>query len=256
MNLSAKGKAILQLLVDRIREGRITPDDPQTFFGYKEIHDSLGLPKSGLHWGASLRHQGMWDLASWLKAEGHPAITGLIVSQQSLTPGDGYFEVNGYTPGDREWWANEIRAAITYDWSAYVADEVLPTHTELIDFTQAIVEGRLATLNNTVRTRCELLRKRARQIYMRNGRLSCEICGWSKPDNRFSGDIVEMHHVRPLHELSTDGVTMKLKDAIASLAPLCPNCHRCAHSRRGDRSNFTMDELRLMIPRPECPPSD
>lgn len=249
MNLSPKGQAILQLLVDRIREGRITPDDPETFFGYKEIHDSLGLSKSGPHWGSSLTHQGMGDLANWLRAEGHPAVTGLIVSQQSFTPGDGYFEVNGHTPGDRKWWADEIRSAITYDWSTYVTDDVLPTYPELLEFTHAIVEGKLATVEVTARTRCELLRKRARQFYTRDGRLCCEICGWSKPDNRFSGDIVELHHVRPLHELSADGVTMTLKDAIASLAPLCPNCHRCAHSRRGDRRTFTMNELKKMISR-------
>ena len=249
MPLSNKGQSILQLLVDCINNGRFTPDNPETFLGYKEVHDLLKLPKVGPHWGASLNYHGMAELAPWLKSEGHPAITGLVINQQNHTPGDGYFAVNGRIPGDRTWWENEIRSAIIYDWSPFVTDNPLPSHPELVAFTQAIAEGKMTTIDVAIRERCEQLRKRARQFYSRNGTLSCEICGWSKPDNRFRGDIVELHHIRPLHELSADGVTMTLKDAIASLAPLCPNCHRCAHSRKDDRrTTFSMEELRAMIP--------
>jgi hypothetical protein len=255
MTLSSQGKAILQLLVDQIREARFVPDDPMSFMGYKEVHDRLGLSKMGPHWGASLSHQGLGDLASWLRSDGHPAVTGLIVSQENFTPGDGYFEVNGHALGDNQWWANQIRLAISYDWSPFVIDTPMPTYAELMDFTSAVIEGRVSTIDVTTRSRCEALRRRARQYYVRkDGRLYCEICGWTKPDNRFSGDIVELHHIRPLHELSPDGVTMLLKDAISSLAPLCPNCHRCAHSRRGDRRTFTMEELRKLIHKREDEP--
>jgi predicted HNH restriction endonuclease len=163
---------------------------------------------------------------------------------------DGRFtRVNGRAVGDTEWWSGEIRAAIVYDWSIFVNDTPPPTLPELIEFTRAVVEGRVALLESTIRTRCEGLRCRARQYYAgSDGRLKCEVCGWTKPDNRFSGHIVELHHIRPLADLPSDGSTLTLAEAIASLAPLCPNCHRCAHSRRGDRNTFTIEELKTMVP--------
>ena len=246
---SNKAQAILQLLVDNIRSGYFIPDDPRSFFGYKKIHEQLGLSKLGPQWGGSLTNQGLADLAIWLRKENLPAITGLIVNQATNTPGDGYFEVNGRTPGDLDWWVEEIRAAIAFDWSKYVTDDKAPSRTELATFEKAITEGRLHTVEITVRSRCEALRKRARQFYLGpDHKLSCEICGWNKPDNRIAGDIVELHHMRPLSDLPQEGDTFTMKQAIASLVPLCPTCHRIAHSRIGNR-DFTIDELKKVIPK-------
>ena len=250
MALSAQGQVLLQVLVDRIREGLFTPEVPESFMGYREMHDAAGLKKSGPHWGSSLTNQGMGELAEWVRLEGLPAITGLIVGQEKFEPGDGYYTVNGRNVGDVEWWANQIRSAILYDWSDFVDDIELPSYPELIDFTKLIAEGRLSMVSQITRSRCDTLRRRARAYYVGvDGLLACEVCGWSKPDNRFSGDIVELHHARPLAEIPADGITLTLADAISSMVPLCPSCHRCAHSRRGERSTFTIEELKSMIGR-------
>ncbi|TAK93169.1 MAG: hypothetical protein EPO07_18495 [Verrucomicrobia bacterium] len=246
--LSSNAKAILQLLVNRIRAGRITPDDEQTFVGYKEVHDEVGIKRIGFQWGASLSKQGLGELAQWLHKNGRPAITGLIVDQANFSPGEGYYEVNERPPGDRAWWMHQVREAVVWDWSADVEDDHVPTESELQDFTQAVNEGRLVTVSVTVRERCEALKKRARLYYLSpDGKLRCEVCGWYKPSNLISGDIVEFHHIRPLAKLPSVGTQSNLADAIKSLAPLCPCCHRIAHAKRDDRP-FTLDELKQMIP--------
>ena len=247
---SNKAQAILQLLVDNIRSGYFIPDEPRSFLGYKQIHGKLGLNKLGPHWGGSLNNQGLSELAIWLRKEGLPAITGLIVNQATNKPGDGYFEVNGHTPNDLNWWADEIRAAIAFDWSEFVADDAVPNRTDLAAFEQAVSEGRLHTIEVTVRSRCEALRKRARQFYLdADHKLSCELCGWNKPHNLIAGDIVELHHMRHLGDLPCEGDTLTMKQAIASLVPLCPTCHRIAHSRIGNNRDFPFAELKAIIPR-------
>jgi hypothetical protein len=247
--LTSEAKAILQLLVNFIRAGRFNPNDERSFIGYKELHDSLRLDRKVPHWGKSARLQGLEDLARWLHQADLPAITGLIVNRTNSQPGDGYFELFGRPDGDREWWAKQVRRSIAFDWSPYVNDDPTPTLDDLLAFTRAVVEGELSTVPVEVRSRCEALRTRARHYYRdADGLLRCEVCCWYKPDDRISGDIVELHHIRPLAELLPDGVRLTLNDAIQSLAPLCPCCHRIAHSHIGGRI-FTLDELKTIIPR-------
>jgi hypothetical protein len=246
--LSQQGEKILQLLVDKIREGRFTPDVPESYLGYGEAHGMLGLEVRG-HAGRSLRDQGLADLANWIHRRHFPAITGLIVDQTTFRPGEGYFEVYGRSPDDRVWWAEQVRAAIARDWSDCVEDEPKPSLEDLQIFSRAIVDGALGTVSQEVRTRCEALRRRARQYYRgADGKLRCEVCDWFKPDNRISGDIVELHHMRPLADAPAEGWRISLGEAIRSLVPLCPTCHRIAHSRLGG-GEFTLEKLKEIIPK-------
>ena len=174
--LAPEAKAILQLLVNRIREGCFLPDDAKSFMGYGEAHRELGLEVRGFHWGSSLRRQGLESLAVWIHENELPAITGLIVDQKDFRPGDGYFEVNDRPIGDSRWWSDEVRKAIAFDWSPFVEDDSTPSLDALERFTQAVVEGALSTIPAEVRSRCEALRKRARQYYRSpDGKLRCEI---------------------------------------------------------------------------------
>ncbi len=148
-----------------------------------------------------------------------------------------------------------MRKAIAFDWSPYVEDDTTPSLDELARFTQAVIEGTLNTMQTEVRSRCEALRKRARQYYRSSdGKLRCEVCGWYKPDNRISGDIVELHHIRQLAKLPSNGLRLTMREAVQSLAPLCPCCHRISHSRIGGCS-FTLDELKAIIPKYPTPPA-
>lgn len=246
--LSPEAKAILQLLVNKIRAGVFNPSDGQTFLGYAETHEILGIQRIGPHWGSSLRKQGLQDLAEWLLRMNLPAITGLIVDQSTFLPGDGYFEIYNRPLSDRAWWSDQIKKAIAYDWSPYVEDDPVPSLDDLRSLNKAIVEGKMDKVPVDVRSRCEALRKRTRQYYRSpDGYLRCEVCSWHKPDSRISGDIVELHHIETLCSFPAEGKKLTLQEAIENLRPLCPCCHRIAHSRIGG-GTFTLAELKGIIP--------
>lgn len=67
----------------------------------------------------------------------------------------------------------------------------------------------------------------------------CQVCGLD-PRHRYgdAGDIIEVHHLQPL---SLTGEPRPY-DPETDLAPLCPTCHRAAHTRRP--LPWTPDELR------------
>ncbi|PWW00352.1 5-methylcytosine-specific restriction protein A [Hoeflea marina] len=69
----------------------------------------------------------------------------------------------------------------------------------------------------------------------------CKICGFD-PAQRYPDlrSIIEVHHIQPLSSLGEPRAYDPSKDLI----PLCPNCHRAAHTRRP--LPWSPDELRLM----------
>jgi 5-methylcytosine-specific restriction protein A len=111
---------ILSILVDAL--ARTVPGRPQSYLGYKEVHDLLQLRLIGKTYGESLKRQGLEDLAIWTMKEALPAITGLVIDKTSLQPGDGYFRVFGKTE-DFAWWEEEIRKAKEFDWSIELAND-------------------------------------------------------------------------------------------------------------------------------------
>ena len=245
--LSEQGQRILDFLVREIRRGRFRLHDPETFCGYKEIHDQLDLPMKGPHWGASLTNQGLADLAKWARGAEVPAITGLVVSTKDHRPGDGYYNVNGIAPNSEDWWREQIAEAIRYDWSAFVQDYEPVTEAELAATSRVFVEGCLTRITVAARERCAALRKRAAELHRSpDGFLRCRVCNWRKPDHRFTGDIVELHHVRRLSALPAEGEPLSLQQAIELLVPVCPTCHRLLHAGVGGRL-FTIDELHKII---------
>src|SRR5205807_1581652 len=120
---SPASRAILRELVGHIETGRVIPDSPDTFLGYQQVHENLRLPYLGPTFGESLKRQGLADLAEWTKQHDHPAVTGLIVDQEKLMPGDGYFELFDKDVPDFHWWQNEMRRSVDYDWTPYLTDE-------------------------------------------------------------------------------------------------------------------------------------
>jgi hypothetical protein len=75
MSLSLEAQALLQELVRRIEAGGIRAGHPNTYPGYKQVHDALGLEMRGETVGQSLKHQGLSDLAHWSHDNHHPAIS-------------------------------------------------------------------------------------------------------------------------------------------------------------------------------------
>lgn len=248
--LSERGQRILNFLVGEIRRGRFRLHERETFCGYKEIHDKLGLRRIGFNWGASLSKQGLGDLAKWASEARLPAITGLVVNTtKGYRPGDGYFNVNSVPTYDESWWLKQIDASIRHDWSGWVADYEPVTEAELAATSRIFIEGTASEITAMARQRCAALRMRAAELHRSpDGFLRCCVCGWRKPDHPFSGDIVELHHVRRLSSLAVQGEPLTLQQAIELLVPVCPTCHRLLHAGVGGRL-FTTDELRKIIAR-------
>jgi hypothetical protein len=238
---------LLDLIVRCIRDGRFIPGRPDSYLGYKECHDRLGLSQRGGTWGRSLQQQGLNSLADWVLDKQVPAITGLIVDMTSHKPGHGFFTAFNHGKEDFEWWRAEVRHAIAYDWSLYSSAENLPTKKEIQDFDRLYAEGQRSNIDLEVRLRCEALIKRAKAYFKEpDGELHCLACGWHRPSTKLRGDIVEIHHLRPLSVLPKEGEKWTFETAIKILAPLCPNCHRIAHANP-NKTLCSLSELKTLV---------
>jgi hypothetical protein len=127
MPLSNQAVELLRALVQRINTGTIRPGEPDTYPRYGQIHDALDLQMHGETVGQSLKHQGLAELAHWTHDNAYPAVTGLIVSQDTFMPGLGYFELFNRTENDFSWWKTQIQEALLYDWQQFLRDTELDT---------------------------------------------------------------------------------------------------------------------------------
>jgi len=247
-NMTEDAQRLLDLIVQQIRDGRFIPGKPETYIGYKEVHDLLNLSRKGGTWGRSLQYQGLNDLADWVKRRQVPAITGLIVdTTKQHRPGRGYFTAFNNGKQDYNWLREEVRRAIAYDWSPYSKAEKLPTRKQLQDFEALYSEGEKQKVDVQTRKRCEALICRAKSFFRSpDGELRCAVCSWSRPCTTLKGDIVEIHHICPVSTLPTKGAEWMFTEALKELTPLCPNCHRVAHSKPGG-GVYSIEELDEII---------
>ncbi len=246
--LSQDGKNLLTVIHQKIAEGAIRYEEPETYIGYKQAHELLGIEMAGRDWGASLEKQGLADLAYWTRDKSVPKVTGLIVNQTKLKPGSGYFKVFRGGKEDLRWWREQARESIAFDWSPYIDEQDIPTLVEFKQFDAAIREGELTRINVLVRSRCEALKKRARAYHRsEDGFLRCKACGWRNPSPAsFQGDIVELHHIDPLSDYSENGREWTISTAIKNLVPLCPNCHRLIHALP-DGNHHSLEDLIYLL---------
>ena len=100
-NLDNRAQNLLNLLVSKLQLA--IPNNPRSYQTYKAVHNALGLALIGPTYGESLKRQGLAALAEWTKQEGLPAITGLIIAEDTLEPGQGFFSLFGKTEPDYEW---------------------------------------------------------------------------------------------------------------------------------------------------------
>lgn len=247
--LSPEARKILEYLVVEMRRGRFLPSDPTSFCGYKETHDALDLKQVRASWGNSLRVQGLEGLALWIKAQGLPAITGLIVAEaEPRLPGSGYYRVNDVPDDSTSWWNEQIKASILHDWSIWVPDLEGVSIKDLNEDSRTFLDGVSSTVTKETRQRCNALRLAAKSLFRcPDGLLRCKVCGWHKPEHGMvSGDIVELHHIDPVSQAPQEGTVVTLAKAAQLLVPVCPNCHRMIHSRTGG-GQFELDALKQII---------
>lgn len=119
--LDAPGRRLLAYLVANLKS--VVPGNPSTYVSYRRIHVDLGLSLLGPTYGSSLQNQGLNSLAAWTASEGLPAITGIVVAENSFEPGAGYFKLLGNPVDAYKRWESEITKAKETDWSLYLGGE-------------------------------------------------------------------------------------------------------------------------------------
>ena len=205
MDLDSQGKSLLELLILKLETA--VPGKPQTYIGYKECHDLLGLPQTREKWGESLKAQGLSALAEWTESNNMPAITGLIINLSTMEPGKGYFNLFGKDDGDYAWWASQISESKKYDWSPYITKvfDLTPSDFEAPD-RQDIVTSRIIR-DSSLSSRIKILHS-----------YKCQLCGIAldMPEGK---KYAEAHHIKLL------GKPHNGPDVIDNMICLCPNHH-------------------------------
>jgi hypothetical protein len=211
MALDGQGRILLTYLVGKLPQ--ITPGRPQSYVGYKKVHDDLGLVIQRGTYGESLQVQGLNSLAEWTAELALPAITGLIIDRdpQKMRPGHGYFTLFGRRDEDYPWWESEIKKAKDFDWSPFIANGPPPVTPPANDLSDP--PGRVETTVSRI-IRDSLLSRRVKQLHG----YKCQLCCHSielADGLRYA----EAHHLQPLGS-PHDG-----PDIEGNVICLCPNCH-------------------------------
>jgi len=80
-----------------------------------------------------------------------------------------------------------------------------------------------------------------------NGKLPCVGCGFDFEDKygeRGEG-FIEIHHKEVIHDKDIKGSRQKLDEALKDVEPVCSNCHKMIHRRRGEM--LSIKELKEII---------
>lgn len=207
--LDEQGQRLLVFLVEKLKT--VVPDRPNTYVGYKAIHDALGLSQLRERWGESLQLQGLNSLAIWTADTGKPGITGIIVDQGTLMPGDGYFKLFGKTNEDFGWWSDEVKRAKGFDWSPWLQAAVPPETPAAADIDEPAARQGIMTYRIL---RDTALARSVKEIH----NYECQLCGHTinLPDGT---RYAEAHHIRPL------GTPHDGPDRRENIICLCPNHH-------------------------------
>ncbi|MCH9664523.1 MAG: HNH endonuclease [Gammaproteobacteria bacterium] len=95
-----------------------------------------------------------------------------------------------------------------------------------------VAEGLQSTIRIQARKRSNELIDEGRRYFKEketNHELRCYACNYTRPES-IEKEIVQLHHVRPLAEYDLRGEKINMAEAIQNLTPLCPTCHRIAHT--------------------------
>ena len=120
--LSPQATAIADVIIGGLNNGDIRVESIPSYLGYKDVHDALGISEIRANtWGRSFLAIGGLELARWTKANGYPAITGLVINKEDLMPGGEFFDLFKDRFGVRtqfEWWRQECQEAAEFNWDS------------------------------------------------------------------------------------------------------------------------------------------
>ena len=101
-----------------------------------------------------------------------------------------------------------------------------------------IEEGAMETRTTRQRERSQKLRDAAMRTFQQrgDGRLLCEACrfDFQRKYGEHGRGFIEIHHKQPVHEMEMAGSRARLEEALRRVSPVCSNCHRMIHRKRGE----------------------
>ena len=101
-----------------------------------------------------------------------------------------------------------------------------------------IEEGAMEMRMGRQRERSQRLREAAVRAFRQkgDGRLLCEACrfDFERKYGEHGRGFIEIHHKKPVHEIEITGSRMRLREALTRVSPVCANCHRIIHRKRGE----------------------
>lgn len=121
--LSERGRKLLRVLVQLVRDNKVTLGNPTTYPTYERTLELLGVTPWDGRLGPQLIQHGLADLAEWIRDRNDlklPPITGLIVLKGTWVPGGDFFTVYGQSKTAYEWWDREVRRIGSVNWEPYV----------------------------------------------------------------------------------------------------------------------------------------
>lgn len=205
MELEESGRKVLEFLVQHLK--KVVAGKPETYLGYRFVHESLHLTYLGPTWGESLKKQGLAALADWTYENRFPGITGIIIHTDTYKPGKGYFKLFGKDEDDYSWWAEEIRKSKIFNWSDHLPDNFDRKPVDL-----ASPEREDVTVSRIIRDSTLSLKVKALNDWQ------CQICGLTleMPNGK---KYAEAHHIQPLGDPHSG------PDVIENMICVCPNHH-------------------------------
>ena len=100
-----------------------------------------------------------------------------------------------------------------------------------------IEEGGLEYKTTKQRKRSQKLVTFAIKEFKKNykGKLFCLVCNFDfyKAYSNYGKDYIEIHHIEPVHKNDMRGSKMTLIKALKKVVPVCSNCHRMIHRKKG-----------------------
>lgn len=101
----------------------------------------------------------------------------------------------------------------------------------IYDENDIINEGQIKNAKTNTKSRSQKLRQFAIQYFTKDNTIKCKLCGFDFGDTygEYGKGFIEIHHIKPIYQFTSDDETKTIKEALKNLMPLCSNCHRIVH---------------------------
>jgi len=107
---------------------------------------------------------------------------------------------------------------------------------KVIFYDENVSEGKISSKTVIIRERSRKLREKAIEHFSdASGNIGCCICGFefNKAYGEYGKGYIEIHHKKPVYQYEDKDINTVLIDALENLVPVCANCHRMLHHKKG-----------------------